>query len=258
MEAFFSETYLLPILGFLIGIVGTVVGVGGGFFIVPYLLFTTTDDHPEASGTSLCLVALNALSSTVRNALQGRVEWKLGLILGLATLPGAYLGPILVEGISVSFFQIAFGALLAACAGYMAVLSTMHSKQEGEEGMRHRWGLAIAISVGTGFVAAMFGIGGGIIYVPFLLFVIRIPARDATATSHFALLFGAILGTAVYAFRDHVILEIVMWMGPGVVVGAQVGSWASKRIRTTIIRRAFAVIAILVAAKMILTGFRII
>lgn len=252
----FVHPAVVPLLGFLVGLLGAVAGVGGGFFIVPYLLFTQEAPPALASGTSLVLVALNALSASLRNMLHGRILWKVGLILGAATLPGAALGPAIVQGVDVGLFRICFSVLLAACAAYSIVL-TVRSGPEDASRMRVHLGIAVAVSLVTGFVASMFGVGGGIIHVPLMMFVFLVPAHVSTATSQFALLITSLVGAAVYVALGQVIWTMVLLMGPGIVLGAQAGVWVSSKIKRDAVRRAFAAICVVVAVEMLLKGLAV-
>lgn len=123
---------------------------------------------------------------------------------------------------------------------------------EDPGGVRIRPGLAAAVSLFTGFVSSTFGVGGGIIHVPLLMFLCRMPARMSTATSQWALLMTALVGAAAYTARGQADWGMVGLLAPGVVLGAQVGVWAGRRVNVKLIRRSFAVICLVVAAEMLL------
>lgn len=251
---YFTHPAVVPILGFLVGLVGAVVGVGGGFFIVPYLLFARTGVPMEATGTSLVLVTLNAVSATIRNARQKQILWRLGSIMGIATLPGAFLGTELIRGMNVGLFQICFGILLAGSAAYALIISAAKIPEDPSR-MRIHMGAAVLVSLATGFVSSMFGVGGGVIHVPLMMFAFLVPGRMSTSTSQFAMLYAVVLGAAVFAFRGTVLWDMVLLMAPGVVIGAQIGAWATSKVKGSIIRRAFAAICLVVSIQMILKGW---
>lgn len=248
---FLASPWVAPALGFLVGMIGALVGMGGGFFVVPYLVLVHAFAPTMANGTSLWLVVANSTSATVRYAAQGQVMWLLGAALGVSTLPGAYLGTVAAQYWSAGAFRVAFGALLAAACLYVFALSGSPRLNEDPGGVRIRLGLAAMVSVFTGFVSSIFGVGGGIIHVPLLMFLCRMPMRMSTATSQWALLMTSLVGAAAYAARGQTDWGMVALLAPGVILGAQVGVWAGRRVNVQLIRRAFATICLVVAVEML-------
>ena len=89
-----QNLYLIP-LGFVIGAYGTLIGAGGGFVLMPLLLLLYPEESPEViTGISLAVVFFNALSGSVAYAKMKRIDYRSGLLVSLATIPGAILGPL--------------------------------------------------------------------------------------------------------------------------------------------------------------------
>jgi hypothetical protein len=88
---------LLPLMGFFIGMVASMLGIGGGVFMVPILVLTPcySLDPAVASGTSLAAIIFTSLSSTFRYSKQRRIDYLLGLFLASSTIPGASWGRML-------------------------------------------------------------------------------------------------------------------------------------------------------------------
>jgi uncharacterized membrane protein YfcA len=84
--------WLLIIFGFLIAIAASLTGIGGGVFIVPVLTLLYDFAPANAAGTSLTVIIFTAAASTANYAKQRRIYWRTGLVLAIATAPGAYLG----------------------------------------------------------------------------------------------------------------------------------------------------------------------
>src|SRR4051812_45986240 len=81
------------LLGFLIATLGTLVGAGGGFLLVPILLFLMPGEDPDRiTAISMAVVFFNALSGTIAYARMRRIDFKSGTRFALAALPGAALG----------------------------------------------------------------------------------------------------------------------------------------------------------------------
>ena len=111
--------------------------------------------------------------------------------------------------------------------------------------------LFLAIGLVGGILSGIFGIGGGIVIVPALLFLAHMPANTATGTSLAALLLpvGA-LGAWEYYRGGHLNLSAALWIALGLAVGAWFGAKAGQQIPTSSLQKAFAVFLVLVAGKM--------
>jgi hypothetical protein len=261
------EIVLLALLGVVVGTYGTLVGVGGGFLVVPLLLIIYKLPPAAAAATSLVVVLLNSASGSVTYVRRGRVDIRTGLLLAAATVPGAYfIGPELAERIPERAFKIGFGVFLLVMA---ALLFFRPERQAATSGAPPRQGLwrirrsfrdssgasvdyefdvvlAVVLSFAVGILSSMLGIGGGIVHVPALIHLMGFPVHVATATSQFVLAFTAAAGVAKYASGGHVVWPLAAGIGVGVIVGAQVGARVSHRMKgSKIIRLLVLAIAVL-------------
>jgi uncharacterized membrane protein YfcA len=100
-------------LGTTIGAVGTLIGAGGGFALIPVLLFLFPSE-PAANLTaiSLAVVFANALSGSIAYARLGRVDWRSALLFALAGLPGSIVGAWITHGIDRKLFDPLLGLTL--------------------------------------------------------------------------------------------------------------------------------------------------
>jgi uncharacterized membrane protein YfcA len=267
MESTALEITARVLLGFAIGAFGTLIGAGGGFILVPLLLLGFHFPPPDAVGTSLTLVFLNALSGSVAYLRQRRVDLALGWRFALATLPGAVGGAYLTRALSSQVFGRAFGGVLLVVAVLLFLGRTASPSGRavrrfvGLEGESHGYHVdvwkGVLVSLVVGVISSAFGIGGGIIHVPFLIVVLGLPIHVATATSHFVLSISALVGAVTYLALGHMDLWTVALMGPGIVAGAQLGAHVSIGTSAGIIRRILAGSLAIVGARMILAGGRL-
>src|ERR1051325_6904140 len=103
---------LLVITGFLIGALGTLIGAGGGFLLVPLLLITRPDFSPEViTAISIAIVAANAITGSIAYARSKRIDYKAGLLFAAFSIPGSVIGVFLTRYISHHAFNIVFGVL---------------------------------------------------------------------------------------------------------------------------------------------------
>ena len=251
------------VFGFAVGIYGTLVGAGGGFVIVPFLLLVRHARPEQAAGTSLAVVFLNALSGTVAYARQRRVDYASGIWFAAATVPGAVLGAYGARAFSGRAFDLVFGGLLLAVAAVLlwrplpAAGATAGSPARGRAWwpverrladaaggvFRYRydrvWGILLSFVVG--YASSVLGVGGGIVHVPALVYLLGFPAHVATATSHFILAVTAGVGTLSHAALGHVFFLPAGLMGLGAVLGAPVGARLSRNLHGGWIVRGLAV-----------------
>ena len=115
--------------------------------------------------------------------------------------------------------------------------------------------LGLVISVAVGYISSFLGIGGGIIHVPALCYLLNFPIHVATATSHFILAIMALTGTVVHILSGtfsqgvHRTLSLAI----GVVIGAQIGARLSEKIKGGWIIRGLAIALGLVGLRILFT-----
>ncbi|HEY4155595.1 MAG TPA: sulfite exporter TauE/SafE family protein, partial [Puia sp.] len=103
---------VLLLAGFIVGALGTLIGAGGGFILVPVLIIIHPEWSPEIiTAVSIAIVAANAISGTYAYARSGRIDYKAGIIFALFTIPGSILGVYTTSYIPKTAFHIIFGIL---------------------------------------------------------------------------------------------------------------------------------------------------
>ena len=109
-------------LGLLVGLIGTVIGAGGGFILVPILLLIYPNYPPETiTGISLTIVFLNAVSGSVAYSKMKRIDYKSGFLFAAAALPGALIGAWTTKFLPRLLFNGIFGSILILLAVYLAL-----------------------------------------------------------------------------------------------------------------------------------------
>ena len=259
-------------LGLFVGTLGTLIGAGGGFILMPILIFLYPDYKPEViSSLSLSVVFLNALSGTLAYVKMKRVDYKSGLIFAAATIPGALLGAFSTNFIPRKVFDMVFGALLMIVSIYLFVRSKNKTEVKREvkngvsrnitdaEGNEHSYKFnittGIIISVFVGFLSSLLGIGGGIVHVPVMINLLNFPIHIATATSHFTLAIMALAGVIEHIAEGHLQGQYlnVLLLGGGAILGAQLGAQLSKKIHGKWIVRGLSIALFFVGVRILFT-----
>jgi len=276
-----GQAVALVALGLFAGGYGTMVGLGGGFLLVPAFLFMHYDPR-VAAGTSMAVVLANAASGSASYLRQRRADVRTALTFAVAGIPGAWLGALIDQVLPLRLFSILLAALLA-WIGVRLLTTGAHSRDKLEsaavrddeprpglssedqerflsrdfvdsEGVRHtyRYNLAagVALSFASGFVASTFGIGGGLVLVPAMVYVFGFPAHVATATSHLIIAITAFFGTASHALYGDVLWGPAWLVGIGAVVGAQIGARLAKLVPAAPLMRLLAIGVLVTAAKL--------
>jgi uncharacterized membrane protein YfcA len=263
---------LLSLVGIGVGAYGTLIGAGGGFLLVPILLFLYPKETPaQLTAISLAAVFANAASGSVAYLRAGRVDVRTALPFAAATIPGSVLGALLIHGVARGTFELIFGAVLGVLALYLlwrperpagasqAFRPTSHRRVVDAQGNVYEYSfnlpLGIALSLGVGFVSSFLGIGGGIIHVPVMTQLLGFPVHLATGTSHAVLAVMAGTATAVHALSgvlDPVVRRTLV-LAAGLVVGAQFGARLSARTRGPWIVRLLGLGLLAVAARLLVS-----
>ena len=188
------EIFILFLVGIGVGTFGTLVGIGGGLIMIPLFTFALTPSifqtAPQIIGTSLFGVFLNAISGTFAYVKQRRVYFKAAVPFALATLPGAFLGGLVSDYFTGPTFSLAYGIFILFIAFIMywnSANKKMIANEFNEKIFLSRKKLGIFLSGFVGFISSIFGIGGGVIHVPTMIYALAFPPHMATATSHFVL-----------------------------------------------------------------------
>ncbi len=236
-------------LGIAVGAYGALIGSGGGFLLTPVLLLIYPSFAPETvTAMSLGVATATGISGSLAYRSQKRIDYTAGGLFTLATIPGGALGALATGLFLRDSFEIAVGCLLAAVAVWLILpspsrLVTSFPPQrylrrllKDATGDTYSYAfdpiLALLVGFGLGSVAALFGFGGGIFYVPVMVMSMRFPAHIAVATSTFVVMFTAGSGSLVHLIFGHYggVEQQEISLLVGVLLGAQLGALVSGRL----------------------------
>ena len=260
---------LLTLLGAAVGAYGTLIGAGGGVLLVPALLLLYPHETPSTiASISLAVVFLNALSGVLAYGHMHRIDYRAGLLFGAATVPGAVLGAYATSLLSRQLFDLLFSVLVLSLATFILVRPT--PRQRSPRVFRHHVThtlidfkgtsysysfsnrLGVLLSLVIGGISSMFGIGGGPFQVPVLVYLLDFPLHVATATSQFMLLIMSSVGSVSHLLAGNFVHghRRTLFLGLGVIIGAQVGARLSQRLSGRSIN-------LILAAGLMLIGIRL-
>ena len=250
----YENLWLIP-LGFVAGVLGSIVGLGGGIIAVPVMTFA---GFPPALAVSNSLFAVfsNSVASTVSYARQKRVEFGIGIKLGLMCIPGTILGAFISDVMTPVAFQILFAFVLISSAIYIFV------KRAVDEKPYNRTALMMVISAGASFfagiISSLFGIGGGIVFVPLMVIGIGIPMRKAAPTSQLILMFASLSGLLVHSALGHPDYLQALLLAIGAFGGGILGARLSLEIKETKLKILVTIVLLAAAVKLIIDSMGLI
>ena len=237
----------LILLGFAAGVLGSMLGLGGGVIMVPVLTFLGFSSTVAASN-SLFAALSNAIASTVSYSRQKRVEFSLGIKLGLLSVPGTVLGAMISTDAAPGIFKILFGLVLIVSAVYIFLRKKLET---GEKNLSKQMVVfATGASFFAGIISAFFGIGGGIIFVPLMVAGMGMVMKKAAPTSQLILLFSSFSGVIVHSILGHPDFLQAGFLAIGSFIGGLVGARLSIDIKDRYLQILVSVVILIVATKL--------
>ena len=265
-------------VGALIGTIGGLFGLGGGFLLTPILLMRQFGLPDEiVLGSASCHAVGVAATGLRRHLRLGRVNLKLGLSIAVGAGIGSYCGSQLSSGLAELwsgdqeiYFQLVLRGVLFAVLAFVAFAIIRPARPEVDAPFQRvplgphwpvpgYWDKTFSLSVTVisvylcGLVVGFLGIGGGVVYLPLLVVAIGVQPIYAVRISLIVVLCSAACSTVGYAWRGNVSLAIAALMIVGSSLGVQLGAMLCQKLHADRIKKYFALV---VLAAMALTAWR--
>lgn len=250
---------LFTIFAFFIGIISSMLGVGGGFITTPSLILIGVESG-HAIGTVLFVIIFTSLSSTIAYARQNNIiEYRTGLLVAVFTILGAIIGSTISSRLAITSPEL-FRVLFAICLLPIAIKMIFYPKQrrirsetieeiEHDEviwfGFERREVLSSFLGLIAGGASGLLGIGGGVVMVPILVHVGKMNIHKAIGTSMFIMIATSIAGATIKIGEGLIYLDIALFLILGIVIGAQIGPLIASKINTVLLQQIFGFIMII-------------
>ena len=240
-------------IGWLVGIIMGMVGIGGGFLLTPLMIFFGIPSPVAVASVANQLVA-PSVSGVLSHWKSGNVDFKMGTILLVGGVIGSSIGVLifnilnaigqldLVIKLSYVIFLAIIGSLMFI-ESFKLIVQTKRGKPTRGKLHQHNWLhglpfktrfrksklyisiiLPLIIGVIVGILAALMGIGGGFIIVPAMIYLLGMPTSLVIGTSLFQIIFVAANTTILQASQNQtvdIILALILLIGS--VIGVQIG-----------------------------------
>ncbi|MGE3539295.1 MAG: sulfite exporter TauE/SafE family protein [Candidatus Tectimicrobiota bacterium] len=265
------------VAGGLTGFLSGLLGVGGGFIMIPLLTLMGTPIH-TAVGTCLAFVACSSLATLLQHIRQGSIDPLVALTMTIPAALFANIGAHFASTLAPATLHILFGCLLIAIMlmYHFAPATHMAAAPTGMMPSARRWYLlqrqravrdhllcyefhlpkALLSGIATGLLAGFFGIGGGVFLVPLLVVILHVPLPITAGTTLAIFLLPAIVGSVTHWRLGHV--DIGLWI-PLVlagILGGQLGARYVVCLSAVLIKRLFLLMVASGALFMLSKGLR--
>ena len=249
---------LLIVMVFGVAFVYSNLGLGGGLLYVPILLSFTPYVKEVVVPISLTFTIATSLSATINHRRKGLVDFNLALMLLTGALIGAVLGVLFNLNVPKEIFYSVFIAVILLMSSKMLrdwIRETRDEDADDDSKLtRPRKMTSSTGTLASGFTSGSLGIGGGLINVPLMEYVLGRGARRAIGTSSLMIIFTGAFGFMTYLFLgtpEPIDFNLIFLLCPFVFVGAFAGSrWGLEKLKSRTVALIFIIVIFLAAAKM--------
>jgi uncharacterized protein len=254
LEEFFVFLFFL-IIGLMAGILGSMIGVGGGIIISPALTFLGLTP-PQVASTSLFAVSSTSVSSTIASARSNKIQYMLGIKMAVLSIPGAIIGSYLSTSIDPGYFKVLLAIILIATGIYLMLRKSIINGSSFS--LESFWVKVLFFSATfvAGIMSSLFGIGGGVIFVPLLIMIIGLTMHLAAPTSQFVLMITSIVGLTAHIILGNPVYLPAILLSVGAFGGAQIGSRLSSRLSEQKLRFLLGITFVGIALRLVLEFFQ--
>lgn len=282
-----QHSVALPIvvgLGFIVGLLSGLFGVGGGFLMTPLLIMIGIPPTVAAASDSNQIVAASA-SGTYAHYRLGNVDFKMGTYLLIGGVIGGTGGVQIIRllrqmGNADFLIMVTYVIMLGFVGGYMFLESLQGmragkaetpKKPEKRKSAYSRFlqslpfqtrfnksGIVLSPVVPlflgglVGVLAAIMGVGGGFIMVPVMVYMLRMPMHVVVGTSLFQVLFTCMDVTVMQAYSNRTVdFVLALLLLIGSTFGAQIGARLSTKLKDDQLKIFLAILVLAVMVKML-------
>lgn len=250
------EGVVLLITAVMAGILGGLLGIGGGVIIMPVLCFIFKIPVPFAAGTTVLAVFFTTLSGGYKHIRLGHVDIR-------------SLAPIMISGaVSTAFFSCLFiliarkpvwlelgigGSFLVISLRMISegLLRRKETREESGQSIRGTRAAKILVGIVSGMLPGLFGIGTGAVLVPAFNYCLKSPIKTAIGSSLVCFSVNALISSVFKLFQGFVLLDKVLVLCAGTVIGAYIGARLNKGLSSSFLKLLFGLVFLYVSLKYI-------
>jgi uncharacterized membrane protein YfcA len=259
-------------------ILGSMLGLGGGVFLVPLFTLFFDIDPKIAVGASAVSVVANSIVGSSNHLRNGFTNLRVSMLLGIVSAVGALIGATIAVSADTSVLSFVFGIVLLYSSISMVMKRTSvvpnappdapdpfglrgsyidGATRRRVEYVPKRIKPGLAISSGAGVLSGLLGVGGGVVQVPAMNLFMSIPLKAAAGTSSFMVGITSVATATVFYAEGKIDPRVVVPTLFGIYIGSQVGSRLTRRLDTQRLIIIFVVVLGYLGISMVLKSFGI-
>ena len=243
------------VFAFVIAFIFSMFGQGGGSVYSPLLILLGFSILLSTS-TSLVLNLITSLSAGYIFYRKGMIDFRTSLVFAPGISLGAFAGGALSKAFDTTVLLWVFVIFLLGVGARM--IYSYWEKDKVEEHLPQSrsvttYFLVAVFGLAVGFIAGLLGVGGGILVVPFMVYVYKVPTKIAAGSSHLIISFSALAGILGHATSHHFDLLLIVVTGIAVLVGGNLGARVSMKVNTKMIKAGLGLIMFAFAAQLLVT-----
>jgi len=242
--------YKLLLVGIAAGLLSGLLGVGGGVIIVPLLALWLAFPQKMAQATSLVAIFFAAISGAISYGIGGDVLIIPAILIAVAGILGTFIGAWLLHRMAEHQVQLLFVLILVIAAVRMAWGSEGSAAGIASFEVWHYVGFALA-GLAMGTLSSLVGVGGGIVLVPILVFLMGVGSHVAQGTSLLVMIPVAFTGAWRNSRHGYVNWRAGVWIGVAGIVGAAAGSLFALELPEVWLQRGFALLLLYSAYRLL-------
>jgi len=241
------------VLSLVIAFVFSMFGQGGGSVYSPLLILL---GYPIllSTSTSLVLNLITSLSAGYIFYRKKMIDFKTSLIFAPGIAIGAFAGGALSQSVNTTALLWLFVVFLLGVGARMIYAYWERDRVEGqppENLSTAMYALIAVVGLAVGLIAGLLGVGGGILIVPFMVYVCKYPTKLAAGSSHLIISISALAGILGHLTSHRLDIPLIAATGIAVLIGGNLGARISMKVKPGMIKVGLGLIMWAFAAQLL-------
>lgn len=233
-------------LAVVVGISLGLLGGGGSILTVPLLAYVAGMDPKHAIATSLLVVGVSSAIATITHARAGRIRWRIAVVLGSASMAGAYAGGLVARFIPATVLLVAFAVIMFGAG--LAMLRGRTDSHGNDTDQRLPVVRIALLGIAIGMISGLVGAGGGFLLVPALALLAGLSMPTAVGTSLVVISMQSFAGLAGHLANEQIDWRLAAFVTTAAVLGALIGGRFVAFVDPALLRHVFGWFVLLMAS----------
>tara|TARA_Y100000590_G_scaffold366638_1_gene426109 strand:- start:16335 stop:17141 length:807 start_codon:yes stop_codon:yes gene_type:complete len=251
------ETLVLILISFMVGLLGGFVGLALGTIRLPFF-FLFGFPVPVSAGTNIIISTLSAATGSIRNVREGRIDWRIVIIMGIPTIIGAFAGSFFSTLIHESLL-IGLAGILVFWQGIEFLFRSKMFELTNESTSRsftfYKAATGAGIGAAIGLYGGAVGLIAGSIRLPAIIRILGLNPRIASGTNLFIGLLLGTFGFAGHGVRGEIDIPLVIFLGIAAMIGSFIGAKFTGKVKLNLLLSSIGVVFIVVGALLLVNAF---